>query len=164
MRITISHGGQVTVTIPTSFKVALIEQFMLERADWVIRGIDRLKDLKKPLSKKEAFLLFEKHKMQAKEFVDKKVKFYNQYYNFKYKKVAVRDQKTRWGSCSKEGNLNFNYKIVHLPPHLADYIVVHELCHLGELNHSQKFWNLVAKTFPNYKTLRQELKLKGLTL
>ncbi|PIP23438.1 MAG: hypothetical protein COX90_01110 [Candidatus Nealsonbacteria bacterium CG_4_10_14_0_2_um_filter_38_17] len=70
----------------------------------------------------------------------------------------MKNQKTRWGSCFKKGNPNFNYKIALLSQRLADYIVVHELCHLGELNHSQKSWNLVAKAVPDYPEIRDELK------
>lgn len=72
--------------------------------------------------------------------------------------MAIRNQKSRWGSCSTKGNLNFNYKLAIIPSHLADYVIVHELCHLGEFNHSQKFWDLVAKTMPGYKEMRNELK------
>ncbi len=94
----------------------------------------------------------------AREIVHKKIIYFNQFYNFSYGKVFIRSQKTRWGSCSSKGNLNFNYKISFLSPMLADYLVVHELCHLGEFNHSQKFWDLVAITIPDYKTRREELR------
>ena len=79
-------------------------------------------------------------------------------YDFKFGRVSIRNQKTRWGSCSKTGNLNFNYRIVLLPPRLCDYIIVHELCHLGEFNHSGKFWSLVALACPDYAEIRAELK------
>lgn len=79
-------------------------------------------------------------------------------YNVSYAGVAIRNQRTRWGSCSKKGNLNFNYKIVFLPPHLAKYIVAHELCHLIEFNHSVNFWELVGQTIPNFKNCRNELR------
>ena len=74
------------------------------------------------------------------------------------KRLAVRNQRTRWGSCSKQGNINFNYKIALLPERLADYIVVHELCHLGEFNHSQAFWDLVAVAIPDHEARRAELR------
>lgn len=83
---------------------------------------------------------------------------FNQHYAFSYAKVFIRNQKTRWGACSSRGNLGFNYRIAYLPEHLADYIIVHELCHLGEFNHSPAFWALVAKTIPNHKELRHELR------
>ena len=100
---------------------------------------------------------YEKYKEQARALVHARLEFYNQSYHFKIGKVTIRDQKTRWGSCSSKGNLNFNYKIIFLPPDLIDYIIVHELCHLGELNHSARFWKLVEKQCPDYEILRSRL-------
>ncbi len=74
------------------------------------------------------------------------------------KKIGVRNQKGRWGSCSRNGSLNFNFRVVYLPPPLVDYIVVHELCHLGELNHSKKFWSLVSQAVPDYRLMRKKLR------
>ena len=82
---------------------------------------------------------------------------FNQAYGFSYGRVSIRDQRTRWGSCSKKGNLNFNYRICYLPPHLLDYVIVHELCHLGQFNHSAAFWALVAQTLPDHRERRAEL-------
>ena len=98
------------------------------------------------------------HKESAKTFALSRLLYWNQYYNFKYGAIKIKSQTTRWGSCSSKGNLNFNYRIVLLPEHLADYLIVHELCHLGEFNHSQKFWNLVKKTIPDFAQRRYELK------
>lgn len=109
---------------------------------------------KRLLPKKE----FIRRRGQAYDLVLEKLKKFNEIYKFKYRKVTIRNQKTRWGSCSKNGNLSFNYKVIYLPYHLADYLVVHELCHLGELNHSKRFWALVAKTFPDYRKMQRELK------
>jgi len=72
--------------------------------------------------------------------------------------VSIRNQKTRWGSCSRQKNLSFSYRLFLLPPRFCDYVIVHELCHLKEMNHSPKFWALVARTFPDYKKLRREMK------
>src|SRR4051812_2511641 len=83
------------------------------------------------------------HKPAALDLVNARLAYFNAFYNYKYNKVTIKNQFSRWGSCSRKGNLNFNYRIVLLPPELADYIVVHELCHLGEFNHGQKFWDLV---------------------
>ena len=88
--------------------------------------------------------------------------YFNGVYKFKFNKVNIRNQKTRWGSCSAKGNINFNYKIALLPERLADYIIVHELCHLGEFNHSRKFWDLVVEAIPDHREIRSELKQKGI--
>ena len=79
-------------------------------------------------------------------------------YGFSFRKIFIRNQKSRWGSCSKSGNLNFHYKIALMPSRIADYIIVHELCHLAEFNHSKKFWELVARTIPDHKRIRKELR------
>jgi predicted metal-dependent hydrolase len=79
-------------------------------------------------------------------------------HGFAYHRVAIKNMTSRWGSCSSKKNLNFNYRILFLPAHLQDYIIVHELCHLKVFNHSPTFWNLVAETAPNYKACRSELK------
>jgi predicted metal-dependent hydrolase len=105
-----------------------------------------------------------KYKNQATNLVKERLEYFNQFYNYKWGRVAIRNQRTRWGSCSRKGNLNFNYKIVLLTPKQADYIIVHELCHLKEFNHSQRFWNLVAETVPNYKEVRSSLRANGLQL
>jgi hypothetical protein len=99
-----------------------------------------------------------KLKETAKSFVHERVERYNRLYNFEYNKIAIRNQKTRWGSCSSQKNINYNYRIVKLPKDMADYIIVHEMCHLKELNHSQSFWNLVAFTIPDYKDIRREFR------
>ena len=105
-----------------------------------------------------------KYKDQAKIFVINKVTELNKNYGYKINRITIRNQKTRWGSCSKKGNMNFNYKIVLLPEKLAEYIIVHEICHLGEFNHSANFWNLVAQTVPDYKEKRKELHKAGMSL
>ena len=110
----------------------------------------------KQSSKSKVFLAL--HKDGAKELALSRLEYFNQFYNLKYNSVKIKSTKTRWGSCSNKGNLNFSYKIVLLPEYLADYLIVHELCHIGEFNHSENFWNLVAKTIPDFSKRRQELK------
>ena len=101
---------------------------------------------------------YKKLKHHAAAFVKEKIAEINKLYNFSFNRVCVKNHKSRWGSCSRKGNLSFNYRIALLPPRLADYIIVHELCHLTEFNHSSKFWALVAKTFPEHKAQRKELR------
>ncbi len=101
---------------------------------------------------------YKKNKETARKIITDRVIELNQHYGFTYNKIAIRNQMTRWGSCSKRGNLNFNYRIAALPQDLADYVIVHELCHLGEFNHSARFWALVAKVVPNHTELRKQLR------
>lgn len=99
-----------------------------------------------------------KHKENARVLIAEKVERYNDVYGYSVRRISIRNQKTRWASCSEKGNLNFSYKILFLPEMFANYIIVHELCHLQELNHSQRFWDLVVQVFPNYKEIRKELR------
>lgn len=133
---------------------------MLRKNDllnWLLTGSPRIIRRRRKTSLADK-LKYQKYKTEARILVGQKLEKYNQVYNFKYNRVSIRDQKTRWGSCSKKGNLNFNYKIIFLPEDLADYIIVHELCHLKEFNHSIRFWSLVAQVFPNHLKLRAQLR------
>jgi predicted metal-dependent hydrolase len=98
------------------------------------------------------------HKEQARELTLARLAHFNEHYQLTWNRVAIRNQRRCWGSCSANKNLNFNYKILFLPPHLCDYIIVHELCHLTHLHHRQEFWDLVAQQIPDYKRCLLELR------
>ncbi len=100
---------------------------------------------------------YKAHKEEARKLVHQKLSVLNQHYKLRYGKIAIRNQRSRWGSCSKKGNLNFNFRILLLPPSLQDYIIVHELCHLAVFNHSKEFWSRVAETIPDHFHRRKEL-------
>jgi Protein of unknown function DUF45 len=93
----------------------------------------------------------------ARAVVHERLDHFNHYYGYIYGKVFIRNTRTRWGTCSSRGNLGFNYRIAKLPNALQDYIVVHELCHLAQMNHSKDFWELVARTLPDWKARRKAL-------
>lgn len=101
---------------------------------------------------------YAKNKIYARELIEGRLEYFNKQYGFGYNKIFIRNQKTRWGSCSSRKNLNFNYKLLFLPARLRDYVIVHEICHLKELNHSHKFWYLVERAFPDYKDIKKELR------
>ncbi len=86
---------------------------------------------------------------------------YAEQHHFKYNKILIKELRTKWGSCSSLKNLNFNWRIIFAPKNVLKYLVVHEICHLKEMNHSDKFWNLVEKIDPNYKESRLWLKKNG---
>ena len=94
-------------------------------------------------------------------YIPGRVKYYAYIIGVTYGKITIRNQKTRWGSCSSNGNLNFNNRLLFVPKELVDYVVVHELAHRKEMNHSNAFWNVVEKYMPDYKERRQWLKEHG---
>lgn len=111
-----------------------------------------------PLSRRRSRRDYLKYKESVRALAHERLAHWNAHYQFPIRLVSIRNQKSRWGSCSSKGNLNFNYKIVFLPKELQDYVIVHELCHLKEMNHSIRFWNLVSETIPEWKKRRQELR------
>lgn len=99
-----------------------------------------------------------KHREAARELVHERLEHFNRHYGLSYGRVSIKDLRTKWGSCSSRRNLNFSYRILLLPPELQDYLVVHELCHLKEMNHGENFWKLVAETVPDPKLRNRELR------
>lgn len=90
--------------------------------------------------------------------LEKRVEYYARIVNVSYNDIRVKDVTSHWGSCSSNRNLNFNYRIAMLPLEISDYIIVHELCHIKEMNHSPRFWAHVGEVIPQYKQLRKQLK------
>jgi len=97
-------------------------------------------------------------KRQAKKYLIERTNHLAHIYNFQIGKISIRGQRTRWGSCSGNRNLSFNFKIMQFRKEIIDYVIFHELCHLKEMNHSKRFWSTLEKYCPNYKLLRKELK------
>ncbi len=155
LRLEISASGLV-VTKPWFVPVAFMERFIAHQENWILKNLakHRHAEILPKVTKEELVVL----KKRAAKILISRLEFFNKVYNFKYKSISVRDQKTRWGSCSRQGALNFNYRLVLLPESLLDYVAVHELCHLKEMNHSKKFWNLVSLAIPDYKERRKELE------
>lgn len=92
---------------------------------------------------------------------ENRVAYYHRTTGGSYTSITIRDQKSRWGSCSSRGTLSFNYRLIFAPPAILDYVVVHELCHLTHMNHSKDFWDMVAGVMPEYKQCRKWLREHG---
>lgn len=165
IRLAVRCDGTVTLTAPFGlFQERLAEEFLRKKADWVFGKLAQIEQRKKSGSPVLTKHDFAAHKEKARAFMKRRVEHFHSFYKFPYNRITIRDQKTRWGSCSKNGNLSFSYKLIFLPQQLADYIIVHEMCHLKELNHSVRFWDLVSRVFPDYKELRKALKEQSVRL
>lgn len=164
MRLAIYRGGAFVVTAPQFENQNIIEQFIIKKSQWILDKLDYFKKFSDISLVKSDKKYFSEHKKVALALAEERIEHFNNIYKFKFNKINIKNQKTRWGSCSSKGNLNFNYKIALLSQQISDYIIVHELCHLGEFNHSQKFWNLVAKTIPDYLEIKNKLKRTGVNL
>lgn len=105
--------------------------------------------------------LEKRYKNAARARLEARTAYYHSITGGQYTSITIRDQKTRWGSCSSRGTLSFNYRLIFAPPQVLDYVVVHELCHLTHMNHSKDFWNKVASVMPEYKVYRLWLKEHG---
>ena len=160
VRITVHHDERVVLTVPRLVSDKSAHAFLETRIDWIKKTVERFRKrmpglLLPRLSRRD----YTKHKEAARQLIEERLLHWNSIYKFVYHRVSIRKTRSRWGSCSKKGNLNFNYRILFLPPELVDYVIVHELCHLQELNHGRAFWELVGQTIPDYKAHRRALQL-----
>lgn len=160
VRLTVNCDATVVLTVPHFVRTREAEQFIMKKAHWLIERIKYFKSHPSQWCCKGSRAQYEAHKETARALLTKKVAELNAFYNFPFKRISVKNQKSRWGSCSKLGNINFNYKLVFLDERLVDYVVAHELCHLAELNHSTAFWKLVERAIPDYRERRAELMKK----
>ncbi len=153
----------VVIRAPKWMSDEEIESFFIEKSRWIEKTIKRLdrekKELEdiKPLRPEELEALAD----QALKELPPKVEYYAAKLGVSYGRITIRNQRTRWGSCSSKGNLNFNCLLMLTPEEVRDYVVVHELCHRIEMNHSRRFWDLVASVLPDYKENEAYLKSEG---
>lgn len=157
IRIAISSGEKVTVTGSPYVSFRSLEHFFAAHQEWVEKKLLHFRqhpNKTHKLSQED----YQEKKETARKLVQKKLIQWNELYQFSWKRVAIRNQSTRWGSCSSAGTLSFHAAIVDLPEDLQDYLIVHELCHIQAMNHSEKFWTLVQKSLPQAKQLDLRLK------
>lgn len=158
--IQINPDGEVVVRAPRRMSAAGIEQFVERKRGWIE------KHLAKRTAELPKFTDAQIHALaqQALEVIPERVSYYAPLVGVTYGGITIRNQRTRWGSCSSKGNLNFNCLLMLTPGDVIDYVVVHELCHRREMNHSPRFWAEVERILPNYKESRRWLKENGQTL
>jgi predicted metal-dependent hydrolase len=151
-------GGEVKVIAPHRLPAFVIQEFINANQDWLKEKVARMSTLPPPKAKSQTKLEYLEHKQAALELATTRLPHFNTTYNLAYKKITIRNQSSRWGSCSHSGTLSFNYRIALLDPELADYVIVHELCHLAHMNHGPKFWQAVSRAIPDHKSLRKRLR------
>lgn len=158
VKLFITAAKKVKVTIPSYLPYFVGKSFLESKKEWVFKKLAELPETKplQPATKEQ--------KKQALEKIKDLAAVYAQLYGVTYRKISVKNMRARWGSCSVQGNLNFNWRLLLAPEGIMRYVVVHEICHLRELNHSARFWTLVAQTIPEYKLCRKWLRQHGHTL
>ena len=176
LAIQINPDLSVTVRAPMYAPQSDIERILREKEGWIQKHIEKIREQeakRKEMygekgeygeSVESEYLTNEEIKKladKALQHIPKRVSYYAKQIGVTYGKITIRNQKTRWGSCSSKGNLNFNCLLMLTPPEVIDYVVVHELCHRKEMNHSRVFWVEVEKVLPNYKEQVKWLKENG---
>lgn len=159
----IKPDGCLEVRTPMRFPQKEVEKILREKADWIRKQQALVKERYDGVSSAEILTQAELQqlKQQAAQRIPERVAYYARMIGVTYERITVRCQKSRWGSCSAKGNLNFNCLLMLMPSSVVDYVVVHELCHRKEMNHSAAFWSEVAKVLPNYEAQEKWLKENG---
>ncbi|MCC8066145.1 MAG: M48 family metallopeptidase [Clostridiales bacterium] len=161
MAIQVKEDGQVIVRAPQRVLQRDIEAFVRSHIAWITRTQEKLAasgQNRRIITPEER----ERGRKAAVSFIPERVAYFARRMGVTYGRITIREQKTRWGSCSTAGNLNFNWKLMLVPPDLLDYVVVHELAHRREMNHSPQFWAIVEKELPDYRERRQQLRQMNL--
>ncbi len=155
------RGERVIVRAPYLASDRFIKRFVLSHEAWIRKRLADNRALKDRADDKVTPDEIRRLAAQAKEVIPERVKHYAGRIGVTYGRIAIRCQKTRWGSCSAKGNLNFNCLLMLTPPEVIDSVVVHELCHRKEMNHSERFYREIYKAFPEYDKWRRWLRKNG---
>lgn len=165
LAIEITPDAKVLVRAPYRVPQARIYQFVQEKSDWIEKHLQQALERKRLAEQQQCEqrtpedirVLTER----AQREIPPKVAEYAERIGVTYGRITIRNQKTRWGSCSSKGNLNFNCRLMSAPEEVLDYVIVHELCHRKEMNHSPRFWREVGRVLPDYQERRKWLKEHG---
>lgn len=155
----VRQDGRIEVRAPLRTSKAYIDGFVEKKQDW-IQSIQEKLSIRQAaknviqLTAKEASEV----KRQAKECLQQKCQYFSQEMGLRHGTVKINSAKTRWGSCNRKGDINFTYRLLFAPEELIDYVVVHELAHIKEMNHSASFWSVVEQTMPDFRARRKKLK------
>lgn len=163
LSIQVLDSETVRVRAPYRMSKKEIQSYIDKDEAWIRDKIEKAKKREKEIEGVRSLSALELDELAYKacEVIPQRVEYYAPKVGVTYGRITIRNQKTRWGSCSAKGNLNFNVALMRVPLDIMDYVVVHELCHRLYLNHSRDFWNEVEKVIPDYKEKEKWLKENG---
>lgn len=167
LAIQVSVSGQVTVRAPHTMPDSTIQRFLSQKESWILEHLSHAAtEPAHPQAENPPLSEFRRsyYMESARKIFKRKTAAYARKMGVTYGRITIREQKTRWGSCTSEGNLNFNWRLIFAPEKVLDYVVVHELSHRKEMNHSPAFYAVVASVMPEYKTCEKWLRDNGATL
>jgi predicted metal-dependent hydrolase len=159
----ITPEGEILLRAPRRLGEAQLRRFVEEKRPWLEKHLSQVRQRQQEAQQAGALTMEEIRSLAGKamEVIPRRVAHYAPIVGVSYGRITIRNQKTRWGSCSGKGNLNFNCLLMLAPLEVLDYVVVHELCHRREMNHSPRFWALVEQVLPDWRQRRQWLKTHG---
>ncbi len=163
--IQITRDARVQVRAPYGCSKSFIDSFVREKSDWISRHLALAEKRKREPAASGQPALTAKERARyikiARDIFTRKTEYYARIMGVSYGRISIREQKTRWGSCSSQGNLNFNWRLIFAPENVLDYVVVHELAHRKEMNHSKAFYAIVESVLPDYRVSRKWLRDNG---
>ncbi len=160
-------SGKVVLRAPKRAPYRMLQSFLEERKEWIIEKHQLMEQIRREETQREPKdyeLDSEKknaYRCQAGKILAVRAAYYAEQMGVDYGCITVKETKTRWGSCSAKGNLNFHWKLILMPQEILDYVVVHELAHRKEMNHSERFWKIVESILPDYRERRKWLRENG---
>lgn len=163
----VKADGHVWARVPKGMSNQAVVDFIKERQDWIVQKWFLAEEKKRLASQRPQpdYIINPEleavYKKKARQQLEARCAYFAELMGVAYNRISIRSAKTRWGSCSARGNLNFHWKLILMPPQVLDYVVVHELAHRKEMNHSPRFWARVEAVLPDYKQRRRWLKENG---
>lgn len=163
LALEVRTDGEVVVRVPQTMSDAAIREFIDKKRDWIYKNLEKASRRREAENSLTVFSEEQRNdfRRQAAAIFAERTAYFARIMGVEYGQITIREQKTRWGSCGSNHNLNFNWKLVLAPREVLDYVVIHELCHLKEMNHSPQFWAEVEKIQPDYRFRRKWLKDHG---